>query len=117
MAVTNIANLLRKIRAMSHMCENPQNDSILNYLARAVISILISIRRPHGETLCRWLPQNYTASKTWISIFVGRQGDGEGFVTNIHYENTPMQHTAIIHARENDNFYLKIVDCFLIFAQ
>ena len=35
----------------------------------------------------------------------------------IHYENTPMQHTAIFHARKNDNFHLKFFDYFLIFAQ
>ena len=28
-----------------------------------------------------------------------------------------MQHTAIFHARKNDNFHLKIFDYFLIFAQ
>ena len=31
-----------------------------------------------------------------------------------HYENTHMQHTAIFHARKNDNFHLKIFDSFLI---
>ena len=35
----------------------------------------------------------------------------------IHNENTPMQLTAIIHARINDYFHLKIFDLFLIFAQ
>ena len=35
----------------------------------------------------------------------------------VHYENTPMQHTAIFHARKNDNFHLKLFDHFLIFAQ
>ena len=39
------------------------------------------------------------------------------FPVYIHYENTPMQHTAIFHARKNDNFHLKIFDFFLIFAQ
>ena len=34
-----------------------------------------------------------------------------------HYENTPMQHTAIFHARKNDNFHLIFFDYFLIFAQ
>ena len=34
-----------------------------------------------------------------------------------HYENTPIEHTAIFHARKNDNFHLKIFDYFLIFAQ
>ena len=34
-----------------------------------------------------------------------------------HYENAPMQHTAIFHARKNDNFHLKMFDLFLIFAQ
>ena len=34
-----------------------------------------------------------------------------------HYENTSMQHTAIFHARKNDNFHSKSFDYFLIFAQ
>ena len=34
-----------------------------------------------------------------------------------HYENTPMQYTAIFHGCKNDNFQLKKVDYFLIFAQ
>ena len=38
-------------------------------------------------------------------------------VVNFHYENTPMQHTAIFHGCKNDNFYLKFFDYFLIFAQ
>ena len=33
--------------------------------------------------------------------------------SNIHYENTPMQHTAIFHARENDNFHFYF---FLLFS-
>ena len=32
-------------------------------------------------------------------------------------ENTPIKHTAIFHARKNDNFHLKIFDYFLIFAK
>ena len=35
----------------------------------------------------------------------------------VHYENTPMQHTVIFHARKNDNFHLKMFDYFLILAQ
>ena len=34
-----------------------------------------------------------------------------------HYENTPMQHTAIFHGCENDNFHLICFDYFHIFAQ
>ena len=34
-----------------------------------------------------------------------------------HYENTPMQYTAIFHSCKNDNFKLKIFDYFHIFAQ
>ena len=33
-----------------------------------------------------------------------------------HYENTPMQYTAIFHGRKNDNFQMKNCDIFLIFA-
>ena len=34
-----------------------------------------------------------------------------------HYENTPMQYTAIFHSLKNDNFQMKNCDIFLIFAQ
>ena len=34
-----------------------------------------------------------------------------------HYENTPMQYTAIFHGCKKDNFQLKNCDGFLIFAQ
>ena len=34
-----------------------------------------------------------------------------------HYENTPMQYTAIFHVCKNDNFQLKVFDYFHIFAQ
>ena len=36
---------------------------------------------------------------------------------SLHYENTPMQHTAIFHGCENDNFQLKTFAIFHIFAQ
>ena len=35
----------------------------------------------------------------------------------VHYENTPMQYTAIFHFYENDYFQMKNCDIFLIFAQ
>ena len=35
---------------------------------------------------------------------------------SIHYENTPMQYTAILHGLKNDNFQMKNCDIFLIFA-
>ena len=35
----------------------------------------------------------------------------------LHYENTPMQYTAIFHGRKNDNFPMKNCDIFHIFAQ
>ena len=34
-----------------------------------------------------------------------------------HYENMPMQYTAFFHGCKNDNFQMKKVDNFLIFAQ
>ena len=34
-----------------------------------------------------------------------------------HYENTPMQYTAIFHNRKNDNFQMKNCDIFLTFVQ
>ena len=37
--------------------------------------------------------------------------------SNFHYENTPMQYTAIFHCCKNDNFQMKNSDIFLIFAQ
>ena len=35
----------------------------------------------------------------------------------VHYENTPMQYTAIFHGCKNDKFRLKFVDFLHIFAQ
>ena len=35
----------------------------------------------------------------------------------LHFENTPMQHTAIFHGCKNDNFQLKFFDYIHIFAQ
>ena len=37
--------------------------------------------------------------------------------TRRHYENTPMQHTAIFHDCKNDNFRLNIFYYIHIFAQ
>ena len=34
-----------------------------------------------------------------------------------HYENTPIQHTAIFHGCKNDNFQMKFFDFLYIFAQ
>ena len=34
-----------------------------------------------------------------------------------HYENTPMQYTAIFHGCKNVHFQMKIFNIFLIFAQ
>ena len=36
---------------------------------------------------------------------------------SLHYENMPMQHTAIFHGCKNDNFQLIFFDNFHIFAQ
>ena len=35
----------------------------------------------------------------------------------LHYENMPMQQTAIFHWCKNDNFHLKFLNYFHIFAQ
>ena len=35
----------------------------------------------------------------------------------LHYENTPMQYTAIFHGCKKDNFQMKNCDGFLIVAQ
>ena len=35
----------------------------------------------------------------------------------VHYENTPMQYTAIFHGLKNDNFQIQNCDIFLIFYQ
>ena len=34
-----------------------------------------------------------------------------------HYDNTPMQYTAIFNGCKNDNFQMKNCDIFLLFAQ
>ena len=36
---------------------------------------------------------------------------------DVHYDNTPMQYTAIFHGCKIDNFQMKKCDIFLIFAQ
>ena len=36
---------------------------------------------------------------------------------NVHYANTPMQYTAIVHGCKNVHFQMKILDIFLVFAQ
>ena len=36
---------------------------------------------------------------------------------SLHYENTLMQYIAIFHRCKNENFQMKKVDNFLIFAQ
>ena len=38
-------------------------------------------------------------------------------IMQTHYENTPMQYTAIFHSCKNDNFRLKCFDYFHFFAQ
>ena len=38
-------------------------------------------------------------------------------ILNHHYENTPIQYTAIFLGRKNDNFQMKNCDIFLIIAQ
>ena len=38
-------------------------------------------------------------------------------VDGFHYDNTPIQYTAIVKAVKHDNFLLKSFDIFLIFAQ
>ena len=38
-------------------------------------------------------------------------------ILKIHYENMPMQHTAIVHGCKNDNFRLTFFEYFHIFAQ
>ena len=48
-------------------------------------------------------PSNYTF---WISLRI-----------TPHYENMPMQYTAIFHGLKSDSFQMKIYDIFLIFAQ
>ena len=36
---------------------------------------------------------------------------------NLHYDNMPIQYTAIFHGCKNDKFQMKNCDIFLIFAQ
>ena len=35
----------------------------------------------------------------------------------VHYDDTPVQYTAIFHGCKNDEFQMKICDIFPIFAQ
>ena len=40
-----------------------------------------------------------------------------GYLSTSHYENTPMQYTAIFHGRKNVHFQMKILNIFLFFDQ
>ena len=40
-----------------------------------------------------------------------------GILKIFHYENMPMQYTAIFHGCKNDNFQMKNCNIFFIFAQ
>ena len=51
-------------------------------------------------------------NKTWTAIQDFSSGS-----TGIHYINVPMQYTTIFHGCKNDNFQLKLLDYFHIFAQ
>ena len=46
-------------------------------------------------------------------IFV-RKADGSGY---IHYENMPMQYTAIFHGCKNDNFQFNFLTIFIFFLK
>ena len=68
---------------------------------------LLKYRKSDNETFLPELPSVRGDSDRNLNIWLYKK----------YYENTPMQHTAIFHARKNDNFHLKMFDCFLIFAQ
>ena len=65
----------------------------------------------------------------FVSDLVGNPEDGfshdaaqilncQQYLTmQFHYENTPMQYTAIYHGCKNENFQMKNCDIFLIVAQ
>ena len=69
--------------------------------------------------------RQYCASSSLkvVSMLSGTTGSLPPLITcslqgaSKHYENTPMQYTAIFHGRKNDNFRLKSLDYFHIFAQ
>ena len=51
------------------------------------------------------------ANRSWESFL--KYDDAQ----KTHYENIPMQYTAIFHSCKNDNFRLKYFDYFHFFAQ
>ena len=50
-------------------------------------------------------------------VIIASRNNADPNKTLYHYENTPMQYTAIFHGIKNDNFQMKMCDVFLIFAQ
>ena len=52
----------------------------------------------------------------FFGLFLTSRGSNWSEVI-FHYENTPMQYTAIFHGRKNDNFQMKSCNIFLLFAQ
>ena len=52
-----------------------------------------------------------------LLMFIPNKGEMIDLKRVYHYENMPMQYTAIFHGCKNDNFQMKKVDNFLIFAQ
>ena len=86
---------------------------------RAILSIifafpvLIFLNKQHnGPVFLRMLWPSKWGRKTDA---VSEQFDMSNPILG-HYENTPMQLTAIFHDCKNDNFHLKNFDYFLLFA-
>ena len=52
------------------------------------------------------------SSRFWL-----KPTDEENKCISYHYENTPMQYTAILHGSKNGNVHLNYFDYFHIFAQ
>ena len=60
----------------------------------------------------------FTQKSSFIPLIFGVDSISTGSrVVSAHYENTPMQYTAIFHGGTNDNFQMNNCDNFRIFAQ
>ena len=66
------------------------------------------------EVTINSISENLTIKSKGVFIFTVSLTSHKGA---LHYENMPMQHTAIFQGCKNDNFRLKYFDYFHIFAQ
>ena len=73
----------------------------------------LKVRRKSHNVIKQTLTYAHSEDFDYPDIYVARIG----LTLPVHYANTPMQYTAILHGCKNVHFQLKIFNIFLIFAQ